>query len=403
MSLSDPTLPSVAIATTGRFHVLDLARELAAIGHRVQFYSYVPRERAEAFGLPGGCHVGLADAAAPYLGWSRFAPGLAPDLRRRLLYSALNRALARRLEPCDILVCMSGVYLEAAAHARAAFGAKVFLERGSMHAAAQRKILAAVSGSRQMSEVTFARELAGYHLADRIVVPSRHVAESFEDDQAACNKLFVNPYGVDLSMFPQRPTSPTPGGRRLIYVGTWSYQKGCDILIEALDRLPGAVLTHVGAIGDAPFPHDHPSITHVDPVDQSSLSQFYRAADLFVLASRQDGFGLVMTQALASGLPVVGTDRTGATTLMAQSKAFAQRVRAAPAGDAAAFAAAVETALADIAAGRMPEIPPKARTSLSWRAYAERYSAELVRMLSGAAPAGALSDLGGAEDRADAG
>ena len=209
-----------------------------------------------------------------------------------------------------------------------------------MHAAAQRKILAAVSGSRQMSEVTFARELAGYHLADRIDEFLAPRLESFEDDQAACNKLFVNPYGVDLSMFPQRPTSPTPGGRRLIYVGTWSYQKGCDILIEALDRLPGAVLTHVGAIGDAPFPHDHPSITHVDPVDQSSLSQFYRAADLFVLASRQDGFGLVMTQALASGLPVVGTDRTGATTLMAQSKAFAQRVRAAPAGDAAAFAAA---------------------------------------------------------------
>ena len=42
----------IAIAAAGRFHVLDLARELHALGHRVRFYSYVPRSRAGPSGFP---------------------------------------------------------------------------------------------------------------------------------------------------------------------------------------------------------------------------------------------------------------------------------------------------------------------------------------------------------------
>src|SRR5262245_44323934 len=49
----------VGIASSGRFHLLDLARELNALGVNVRFYSYVPRKRAEAFGLPRHCHVAL--------------------------------------------------------------------------------------------------------------------------------------------------------------------------------------------------------------------------------------------------------------------------------------------------------------------------------------------------------
>jgi hypothetical protein len=45
----------VAIMTAGRFHVLDLARELAALGHEVAFYSYVLKKMAVRFGLPVNC------------------------------------------------------------------------------------------------------------------------------------------------------------------------------------------------------------------------------------------------------------------------------------------------------------------------------------------------------------
>ena len=49
----------IGVASSGRFHLLDLARELDVLGSDVCFYSYVPRKRAKTFGLPGRCHVAL--------------------------------------------------------------------------------------------------------------------------------------------------------------------------------------------------------------------------------------------------------------------------------------------------------------------------------------------------------
>ena len=79
---------------------------------------------------------------------------------------------------------------------------------------------------------------------------------------------------------------------------------------------------------------------HHGPVAQSALKHFYAAADLFVLASRQDGFGMVLSQALASGLPVVCTDRTGGGDL-AEMPGFASRITVVPAGDVGALAEAI--------------------------------------------------------------
>lgn len=375
-----PDLPRVAIAATGRFHVLDLARELAALGHPVTFHSYVPKARAASFGLPKACQAGLSDIAAPWLAWARYAPERAPDLRRKLFFGALDRAMTRRLKPCDVFVALSGIYLDSLTHARETFGATVFVERGSTHVDAQAEILARTPGARPISPVTLARERESYHRADRIAVGSLHVAESFGHDPAAAGKLFVNPYGVDLEMFPRRAAPPSPSGGRLLFVGTWSYRKGADVLMQALDFLPGATLTHVGAIGDTPFPSDS-RVTHVDPVDQSALSAYYQSADLFVMASREEGLAMVQIQALACGLPVVGTTRSGATTLVTLSDEMAERVAVAPTDDAEGLAAQVERMLSAIAAERLPEISEAGRARLSWRGYAERYSAELVRSL----------------------
>src|SRR5215469_391458 len=123
----------VAIATAGRFHVLDLARELHAIGHEVRFYSYVPRARARKFGLPNECHVSLLPLTLPAVAWQRLLPRMIPRARERLLYALLNHAVMLRLEPCDVMICMSGIYLEAAHYARRRYGAKIWLDRGSQH------------------------------------------------------------------------------------------------------------------------------------------------------------------------------------------------------------------------------------------------------------------------------
>jgi hypothetical protein len=75
----------------------------------------------------------------------------------------------------------------------------------------QDEILADIPGATRPTSLAIDRELAGYALADRIVIPSLHVKESFHRDQIAYAKLFMNPYGVELEMFPtaSRHTAPS--------------------------------------------------------------------------------------------------------------------------------------------------------------------------------------------------
>jgi glycosyltransferase involved in cell wall biosynthesis len=300
---------------------------------------------------------------------------------QRVLYALLNRAVIERLRPCDVFICMSGIYLEAARFAKERYGATIWLERGSRHILSQDQILAAIPGAERPSQLAIRRELAGYALADRVVIPSHHVAESFRRDGPIHAKLFYNPYGVDLGKFPQRREKASAEPFSFLLVGTWCLRKGCDLLADAVRREARARLIHVGAIGDLDFPADDDRFVHVDPVPQSELAGFYTGADVFVLVSREDGFGVVLSQALASGLPLICTDRTGGADL-AHTPALASRITVVAAGDIDALAQAI-AAWCDRLRAR-DHLPPLAaidRETLSWAAYGRRYADELLSII----------------------
>lgn len=367
----------IAVATAGRFHALDLARELYVLGHQVRFYSYVPRTRTRRFGLPDQCHVSLLPLVFPAVGWERMMPGRMAGMSERVLYALLNRAVMMRLRPCAVFICMSGIYLEAARFAKKRFGATIWLERGSRHILSQDEILAAIPGAKRPSPLAVRRELAGYSLADRIVIPSHHVAESFHRDEFTYSKLFYNPYGVDLATFPCRREKAPADPLSFLFVGTWCLRKGCDLLVEAVRKVSGVRLTHVGAIGDQDFPIGDDRFIHVDPVPQSELADFYTAADVFVLASREEGLALVLSQALACGVPLICTDRTGGADL-AYTPALAAHITVVPHDDVSALACAIARWRDRWRAGEtLPRLSETDREKLSWAAYARRYSDEM--------------------------
>src|SRR5690349_16182628 len=99
----------IAIAAAGRFHVLDLVRELNALGYAVDLYSYVPKARAQRFGLPSVCHRSLLPLALPALTLERLAPAVSPSIREWLLYKSLNLAVMARLRACGLFIAMSGI------------------------------------------------------------------------------------------------------------------------------------------------------------------------------------------------------------------------------------------------------------------------------------------------------
>ena len=374
----------IGIATSGRFHLLDLARELDALGIDVRFYSYVSRKRAKRFGLPARCHVALLPFLFPLVAIERLFPRVLPRTIERLMCWALDTLVILRMRRCDVFVCMSGMYLSAPRFAKWRYGALVVLHRASRHILSQRDILARLSKAKQVTPFMVRRELQGYAIADRIAVPSFHVVESFAPWPEHAWKLFLNPFGVALEQFPLRG-GPLPPEPTVLFVGHWSYQKGVDVLAEAISEMEGVRLVHVGALVDAPFPTNHSKYIHHDPVPQWELKTFYRSAHVFALASREEGLAFVILQALASGLPIVCTERTGGADL-SRMPGLARLISVVPTDDPPALRSALAQALKDATGDTgVAPITEAERETLSWRGYVLRDLHFMNEMLQRAA------------------
>jgi len=370
----------VGVVTTGRFHVLDLARELHDLGHDVQFYSYLPLSRCIEHGLPEECYRALSRSLWPVVAARHLAPTRFQNRLVVVANSLLDLVAAQRVEACDTLIGMSGIAIKAAETARRNYSATVFIERASEHIFSQRETLLSMPAGRR-SCITCAevdRELRSYAAADVITVPSHHVEASFVELGTAREKLFRNPFGVDLAVF--APTAvPSSLSPTVIFAGLWCYEKGCDLLWEACRRASGKWrLLHVGEVGDAQLPRSS-SFEHIDAVRQNELPRFYARAHVAVLASRQDGYGMVLNQAAACGLPIVCTDKTGGRDLQ-ELIGGSKFVHVVPAGDVEALNAAIDDALNRA----QTQISPRdylgaGRKKISWRAYGQRYSVELER------------------------
>ena len=116
--------------------------------------------------------------------------------------------------------------------------------------------------------------------------------------------------GVDLELFRPRPKTALPGPRPAwLYVGRVAVEKNIRAFL-ALD-LPGT--KHI--VGDGPMLEElrrrHPEAQFHGARHGEALAAAYAAADVFVFPSLTDTFGLVLLEALASGVPVAAYPVTG--------------------------------------------------------------------------------------------
>ncbi|MBL8210323.1 MAG: glycosyltransferase family 4 protein [Bryobacterales bacterium] len=134
-------------------------------------------------------------------------------------------------------------------------------------------------------------------------------------------RIHVVPYGTDLDRF--RPAAVRRGSNgpvQLLFVGSICQRKGISYLLDAFSQLPegSAQLTICGRVVDdlALFQHNGPAIQVRPNVSDAELLAAYQAADLFVFPSLAEGFGHVLLEAMACGLPVLSTTRTAAPDIV---------------------------------------------------------------------------------------
>jgi len=167
----------------------------------------------------------------------------------------------------------------------------------------------------------FARMNRELELADCIVVQSSFCRDSMVWNGIPEEKIFINPMGVDTSTF--QPRQSVPIKPRFICVGTICLRKGHQYLFRAFElvkkHLPDAELICVGQY-KTDFRHERTkwegTFHHVPRLSHSDLAALLQTCCAFVFPSQEEGIARAQIEALAAGLPVIGTHEGGATTLV---------------------------------------------------------------------------------------
>lgn len=134
-----------------------------------------------------------------------------------------------------------------------------------------------------------------------------------EDYQIAPERVHVVGGGVNLIRLPDEPHNKTSAtAPTVLFIGKEFHRKGGDLLLEAFGALraeiPKARLLMV--TDDPVFPEaKKDGVEIVQPTwIREEIVRLYRAADIFVLPSRLETWGDVLLEAMAFGLPCIGTD-----------------------------------------------------------------------------------------------
>lgn len=174
------------------------------------------------------------------------------------------------------------------------------------------------------------RYLRAFHApAERTVAPSRDALETLSE-HGFHDRLGLWPRGVDAEGFHPRRRSPSirremaPGAEVvLLYVGRIAPEKRVHLLLEAFPEIRRTAGRAVGLVlvGDGPAldelrRREVEGVTFTGYRRGSLLAATYASADLFLFPSDTETFGQVVTEAFASGLPVVAAARGGVTDLV---------------------------------------------------------------------------------------
>lgn len=223
-------------------------------------------------------------------------------------------------------------------------------------------------------------------LADVVLCPSSFVEGTIKE-YVPRKLTAVTPYGVDGEFWSPGGEDEEVGGKRqeargeklrFIYAGQSSIRKGIPVLIEAWEKaeLRDAELLLVGGwqLAKSKLRQLPRGVRFIGPVSPERLRKFYRSSDIFVFPTFSDGFGLVILEALACGLPVIASDRSAGPDVLDETCG-----RVVTAGDAEQIVETLRWCGAN--QDRLPQMKRAARAkaeSFTWSSYREAVSSAVA-------------------------
>jgi glycosyltransferase involved in cell wall biosynthesis len=284
-------------------HVAVLARGLAETGAVASIALRQARE------LTRHARITLvSDSFPPGIDWAATARVSMPDLHalRRLrhvpdevLFGRGARKVLQSLDGLDFILAHS--------HSAAHIGARTlgipfgFFVHGD--------IFDRPKGTYDARLTAFYRWIAprAYRSADVVFALAPYLAETVRGHGA--RNVEVVPNGIDLADLGIHEPATRKRGEtlRLLSVGRLAIEKGVEHLLAAMRLVEGDCELTIAGSGPLTFA-DQPRVKLLGAVPRENLGRLYLDHDVFVTATLNEAFALTTLEALASGLPVIGTD-----------------------------------------------------------------------------------------------
>lgn len=318
----------VVTSCCGRFHIFDQAAQLENLGYLYRLIHSDPKFLSKRWGLPNKkvisfLIVGILARLLKYF----------PENMRKFCTPYVHIYFGKKLSkaiPKDssVFIGLSSFSLEAIDKCKG-LGILTIVDHGSLHPefekdliADEEKILGLQSGRFIASDKLIIRQKIEFINADYIFVLSEAAKKSLISKGVPQEKVFVNSCGVDLRSFYKKEGSDSLF--RIIFCGSITPRKGLHYLLKAFQELelPSSEVWIVGTSTDLEYirylKKNYPSknIKYKGSFSQSQLVHVYNECSIFVLPSIADGFGMVVPQAQACGLPVIITENVGAADII---------------------------------------------------------------------------------------
>ncbi len=225
----------------------------------------------------------------------------------------------------------------------------------------------------QVVEAGIARDRQKWALSDQVLVPSDYCRRSSITLGCDPAKISVVPYGIPEHWF---DLQPEPESGRILFVGQVGLRKGNHLLAKACRILMNrGVRFQCRVVGPPQVDTNHPLFagpTYLGQVPRSQVQEEFRRADLFVLPTLADSFGLVHLEAMACGVPVLTTPHCGSVVRDGVDGYIV------PIRDPDALADRMQQLLEDRSLrGRMSLAARSRASEFTWHRYGERLLATL--------------------------
>jgi len=161
--------------------------------------------------------------------------------------------------------------------------------------------------------------LKSLSLAQKVTSVSRFTAELVKKETGYDDiKVIYN--GIDADRFKPQSTKKK-GPVKVLFSGNLTRRKGAHFLPEIAKKLnPGIVIQYTRGLRTKRNQYYAPNMQDIGSVKFTDMPQIYQQADILLFPTVREGFGLVVAEAMASGLPIIATNCSSLPELITEGK-----------------------------------------------------------------------------------